>query len=133
MDTACEASANGMRCASILKSESPITLNWSEMASALLTLMVAFLVAFSRPYDWVARIGSLSIALLGGLANLYGTSAIVRRLPIFVAAPIWWPQMGEFLFPALFFTFCSIFPRQLFRSRWIWLANVPALYFLWPF
>jgi len=103
-----------------------------EIASAWLTLMVAFLVAFSRPYDWVARIGSLSIALLGGLANLYGTSAIVRRLPIFVAAPIWWPQMGEFLFPALFFTFCSIFPRQLFRSRWIWLANVPALYFLWP-
>ncbi len=103
-----------------------------ETASALLTLLVAFLVAFSRPYDWVARTGALSIALLGGLANLYGTSAIVRRLPIFVAAPIWWPQMGSFLFPALFFAFCSIFPRQLFRSRWIWLANVPSLYFLWP-
>ena len=103
-----------------------------DIASALLTLLVALLVAFSRPYDWVARIGALSIALLGGLDNFYGTSAIVRHLPVFVAAPIWWPQIGSFLFPALFFTFCSLFPRQLFRSRWIWLANVPSLLFLWP-
>lgn len=103
-----------------------------DTASALLTLLVALLVAFSRPYDWVARIGAFSISLLGGLGNLYGTSAIVRRLPIFVAAPIWWPQIGFFIFPALFFTFCAIFPRQQFRSRWIWLANVPSLYFLWP-
>ena len=99
---------------------------------ALLTLLVAFLVAFTRPYDWVARIGALSIALLGGSAYLYGTAAIIRRLPIFVGALIWWPEVGSFIFPALFFAFCSIFPRQLFRSRWTWLASVPALFFLWP-
>ncbi|HLO06924.1 MAG TPA: protein kinase [Terriglobales bacterium] len=101
-------------------------------AGALLTLLVAFLVAFTRPYDWVARIGALSIALLGGSAYLYGTAAIIRRLPIFVGALIWWPEVGSFIFPALFFAFCSIFPRQLFRARWIWLANLPALFFLWP-
>jgi eukaryotic-like serine/threonine-protein kinase len=101
-------------------------------AGALLTLVVAFLVAFTRPYDWVARIGALSIGLLGGSTYLYGTSAIVRRLPIFVGALIWWPEVGFFIFPALFFAFCSIFPRQLFRSRWIWMATVPALFFLLP-
>jgi tRNA A-37 threonylcarbamoyl transferase component Bud32 len=101
-------------------------------AGALLTLLVAFLVAFTRPYDWVARIGALSIALLGGSVYLYGAAAIVRRLPIFVGALIWWPEAGFFIFPALFFAFCSMFPRQLFRSRGIWLANVPALFFLWP-
>src|SRR5713101_2038020 len=101
-------------------------------ASALLTLLVAFLVAFTRPYDWIARIGALSIALLGGSTYLYGTSAIVRRLPIFAGALIWWPQVGFFIFPALFFAFCSMFPRKLFRTRWIWLANIPSLYFLWP-
>jgi tRNA A-37 threonylcarbamoyl transferase component Bud32 len=101
-------------------------------AGALLTLLVAFLVAFTRPYDWVARIGALSIALLGGSAYLYGAAAIVRRLPIFVGALIWWPEAGFFIFPALFFAFCSMFPRQLFRTRWTWLANVPALFFLWP-
>ena len=103
-----------------------------DTAGALLTLLVAFLVAFTRPYDWVARIGALSIALLGGSVYLYGTAAIVRRLPIFVGALIWWPEAGFFIFPALFFVFCSVFPRQLFRTRWILLANVPALFFLWP-
>jgi hypothetical protein len=40
-----------------------------DTASTLLTLFVAFLVAFTRPYDWVARIGALSIALLGGFES----------------------------------------------------------------
>lgn len=101
-------------------------------AGALLTLLVAFLVAFTRPYDWVARIGALSIALLGGSTYLYGAAAIVRRLPIIVGALIWWPQAGFFVFPALFFAFCSMFPRQLLRTRWLWLANLPSLFFLWP-
>ncbi len=103
-----------------------------DTTGALLTLLVAFLVAFTRPYDWIARIGALSIALLGGSAYLYGAAALVRRLPIFVGALIWWPEAGFFMFPALFFGFCSMFPRQLFRTRWLWLANVPALFFLWP-
>ena len=103
-----------------------------DTAGAFLTLLVAFLVAFTRPYDWVARIGALSIALLGGAVYLYGAAAIVRRLPIFVGALIWLPEAGLFIFPALFFVFCSNFPRKLFRSRWLWLANVPALFFLLP-
>ena len=103
-----------------------------DTAGALLTLLVAFLVAFTRPYDWVARSGSLSIALLGGSPYFYGASTIVRRLPIVVGALVWWPQVGFFIFPTLFFAFCSNFPRKLFRSRWIWLANVPALFFLLP-
>src|SRR5712692_7647551 len=102
-----------------------------DTVGALLTLLVAFLVAFARPYDWVARMGALSIALLGGSSYLYGTAAIIRHLPIFVGALIWWPEMASFLFPTLFFAFCSMFPRQLFHSRWIWLASVPALFFLW--
>jgi tRNA A-37 threonylcarbamoyl transferase component Bud32 len=103
-----------------------------DTAGALLTLSVAFLVAFTRPYDWVARIGALSIALLGGSAYFYGTVAIVRHLPIFVGALVWWPEVASFLFPTLFFAFCSMFPRRLFHSRWIWLASVPALFFLLP-
>lgn len=103
-----------------------------ETASALLTLFVAFLIAFTRAYDWVARLGALSIALLGESSSLYGISAIVRHMPILVGALIWWPTVGAFLFPGLFFAFCSIFPCKLFRSRWIWVATVPALFFLLP-
>jgi tRNA A-37 threonylcarbamoyl transferase component Bud32 len=103
-----------------------------DTASALLTLFVAFLIGFTRPYDWVARIGALTVALLGESSILYGTSAIVRRLPTLVGALVSWPTVGPFIFPGLFFVFCSIFPRQLFRSRWIWLAILPSVYFLWP-
>ncbi len=104
-----------------------------DTAGALLTLLVAFLVAFTRPYDWVARIGALSIALLGGISHVYGMAAIVRHLPVVVGPLIWWPEVASpFMFPTLFFAFCSMFPRQLFRPRWIWLASIPALFFLWP-
>ena len=106
-----------------------------DTAGALLTLFVAFLVAFTRPFDWVARIGALSIALLGlsGFTYVSGSAAIVRHVPIFVGLLIWWPVMGSgFIFPFLFFVFCSIFPRKLFPSRWIWVALVPALFFLLP-
>lgn len=67
-----------------------------EEASALLTLFVAFLIAFTRPYDWVARLGALSLALLSRTFSprLYGVSAICRRLPTLVGALIWWPTVG---------------------------------------
>jgi len=104
-----------------------------DTASALVTLFVALLIAFTRPYDWVARIGALSIALLGASFSLYGTSAIVRHLPILLGALIWWPTVGFFIFPGLFFAFCSIFPRPLLRSGWIWAATVPFFtLFLYP-
>lgn len=104
-----------------------------SLTSALLTLLVAFLIAFTRPYDWVARIGALSIALLGGAAPLYGVSAVCRRLPTLLGALIWWPTVASgFIFPALFFGFCSIFPRKLFHSRWIWVALAPSTFFLIP-
>jgi len=89
-----------------------------SLVTALLTLLAALLVAFTRPHDWVARIGALCIALLGSYTSPYGVSAICRRLPVLVGALIWWPAMGFFIFPALFFAFCTIFPRKLFRSRW---------------
>jgi len=102
------------------------------LVSALLTLLVALLVAFTRPHDWVARIGALSIALLGASTSPYGVSAICRRLPILVGALIWWPALGFFIFPALFFAFCSIFPRKLFRSRWPLVAALAPAVVLFP-
>lgn len=104
-----------------------------NLASALLTLLVAFLIAFTRPYDWIARIGALSIALLGefGSLSLYGVSAICRRLPMLVGVLIWWPAVGVFIFPVVFFGFCLIFPRKLFRSPWIWVAVAPSAILLY--
>jgi len=104
-----------------------------SLASTLLALLVAFLIAFTRPYDWVARIGALSIALLAWPGVPYGVSAICRRLPALVGALVWWPTVaGTFLFPALFFAFCCIFPRKLFRTRWIWVGLAPSILFFLP-
>lgn len=104
--------------------------------STLLGLLIAFLVAFVRPRDWVARIGALTIALssalLGASSGLSGVSAICRRLPTLAGAFIWWPAIGFFVFPALFFTFCSIFPRTLFRSRWAWVAALTPAFLMFP-
>jgi PDZ domain len=60
-----------------------------DAGSALLSLLVAFLIAFTRPYDWAARLGALSIALLGSYTYLYGVSAVCRRLPTLLGALIW--------------------------------------------
>jgi serine/threonine-protein kinase len=103
-----------------------------NIASALLSLFVAFLISFTRPHDWVARIGALSVALLGEFTPLYGVSAICRRLPLLVGALIWWPTMGGFIFPMVFLAFCSIFPRKLFRSRWPLVAALAPGVFLFP-
>lgn len=104
-----------------------------DVGSGLLSLVVAFLIAFARPYDWAARLGALSIAFLGLYSSLYGVAATCRRLPILVGALIWWPTVSFFMLPLLFFTFCSIFPRKLFRSRWALVAALAPGLLLFPY
>jgi len=41
--------------------------------------------------------------------------------------------VGSFLLPLLFFTFCSIFPRKLFRSRWALVAALAPGVLLLPY
>ncbi len=104
-----------------------------KVGSGLLTLVVAFLIAFSRPFDWAARLGALSIALLGLFSSLNGVSAACRHLPVIVGALIFWPAVGDFMLPLLFFSFCSIFPRRLFRSRWALVAAMAPGLLLFPY
>jgi len=102
------------------------------VGSGLLSLSVAFLIAFTRPYDWAARLGALSIAFLGLFSTFYGAAATCRRLPILVGALIGWPTVSFFMLPLLFFTFCSVFPRKLFRSRWALVAALAPGLVLFP-
>jgi eukaryotic-like serine/threonine-protein kinase len=104
-----------------------------DAGTGLLSLIVALLIAFTRPFDWAARLGALSIAFLGLFSSLNGASAACRRLPIPLGALIFWPAVGIFLLPLLFFTFCSIFPRRLFRSRWALVAALAPGLLLFPY
>lgn len=105
--------------------------------ASLILLAVAFLIAFSRPFDTAARSGSLALAMLSvGLffTNLpHGYAAIWRNLPHVLGIPLWIPHICVYLFGPILLTFFVLFPKPLFRSRWPWiLIWLPALLFL-PF
>lgn len=102
----------------------------------LVTLFLAFLIAFSRPYDPVARVGAwfLGTVPLLELRLPYGIAAYWRDLPTLLGLALWIPMTSTFIGAPLLFTFFSIFPRTLFRARWAWvLIWTPALLFLPPF
>jgi serine/threonine-protein kinase len=101
--------------------------------AALILLATAFLVGFSRPYDFLARWGALALAAISG--GLYlgelgpGSAAIWRNLPLPVGAPLWIPCICGLLFGPICLTFFVLFPRPLFKARWpwalIWLPPLP--------
>ncbi len=96
----------------------------------LLTLVIAFVVAFRRPNDLVARIGAwfLATAAIFMFPPVPGIATAWRHLPAPLGALAWIAQVSGGVFPAIFFTFFAIFPRPLFRRRWIWwLVWVPSL------
>ncbi len=101
--------------------------------AVLILLATAFLVGFSRPYDFLARWGALALAAISGglyLGNLGpGSAAIWRSLPLLVGAPLWAPRICGLLFGPICLTFFVLFPRPLLKARWpwalIWLPPLP--------
>jgi tRNA A-37 threonylcarbamoyl transferase component Bud32 len=96
----------------------------------LLTLVIAFVVAFRRPHDLVARIGAwfLATAAIFMFPTVPGIAPAWRHLPAPLGALVWIAFVSGSVFPAIFFTFFAIFPRPLFHRRWIWgLVWAPSL------
>jgi tRNA A-37 threonylcarbamoyl transferase component Bud32 len=101
-------------------------------ATDLFALALAFVVAFRRPHDLVARVGAwfLATTAIANFPPLYGFGSVWRQLPVPLGALLWVAEISELVFPAIFFTFFAIFPRPLFHRRWIWaLVWAPSL--LW--
>jgi eukaryotic-like serine/threonine-protein kinase len=96
----------------------------------LLTLVIAFVIAFRRPHDLVARIGAwfLATAAMFMFPPVPGIAAAWRHLPAPLGALLWSAFLSGSVFPAIFFTFFATFPRPLFHRRWIWwLVWAPSL------
>ena len=96
----------------------------------LLTLVIAFVIAFRRPHDLVARIGAwfLATAAIFFFPPVPGISATWRHLPAPLGALLWIAFVSGSVFSAIFFTFFATFPRPLFHRRWIWwLVWAPSL------
>ncbi|HXG68096.1 MAG TPA: SpoIIE family protein phosphatase, partial [Blastocatellia bacterium] len=89
----------------------------------LITLLLAFFIAFSRPRDTVALIGAWLLATVATTSFLlpYGMAATWRDLPAWLGGLLWIPWGNRLVLPPLLFTFFAVFPRQLFHSRRVWL------------
>ena len=97
--------------------------DWVRLPRALLGLGLAIVIALSRPYDLVARVGALILAevALFGIVFLHGVpgySAALADLPLPLAAIVKIPMLSPG--GALVFAFAAVFPRPLFRGAWAW-------------
>jgi tRNA A-37 threonylcarbamoyl transferase component Bud32 len=108
--------------------------DWSEaltvLGMQLLALLLALLIAFSRPDDRIARLGALFLATVsvGNPGPPYGLAATIRHFPLPVSVLLWVVGISASLESPLFFVLCAVFPRPLFRGRWAWLlASLPVL------
>lgn len=102
-----------------------------RMGCALLCALLAIVLAFSGPRDPVARLGALALALLSleMVSVNTGYFSECRRLPLPIGLFVWWPFVAGFLLPPVFFSFCAMFPRTLFRARWAWtLLLLPGVF-----
>ncbi len=103
---------------------------------AFLLLSTGLLIAFARPRNLVAGIGALSLAtlsssLLNWASFQPGYLAAWRSLPIGVGELLWIPNACSYLVGPILLTFFTLFPRPLFRRRWLWLVIwLPALCFV---
>jgi hypothetical protein len=89
----------------------------------LLTLTIALLVAFKRPYDGLARLGAWLLAS-GSVFSLtfpYRVAAVWRDLGP-AGWLLWAPFTSAFAIGAILFTFFAVFPRPLFRNPLTWAA-----------
>jgi tRNA A-37 threonylcarbamoyl transferase component Bud32 len=100
-----------------------VTLLVARAAQAI-TLILAFVVAYKRPYDRSARIGSwvLSTLAVYSIALPYQIAATWRAWPAVVGLALWIPFASSLAISALIFTFFAIFPHPILRSRLAWCA-----------
>src|SRR5262249_5368529 len=94
-------------------------LGWT--GAQLLTLILALVIAFSRPSDPVALLGAwlLATGAVVDVVSPRGRMAIWRELPIPLGILLWVPYVSyTVLGGPIAFSFSASFPRRLFRQRW---------------
>ena len=97
-------------------------LGWT--GAQLLTLILAFVIAFSRPSDPVALMGAwlLATGAVFDAVSPRGRIATWRELPIPLGILLWVPYLSyTMLGGSIAFSFFANFPRRLFRRSWPWL------------
>lgn len=90
----------------------------------IVTLILAVVVAFKRPFDLSARVGAWLLATLGvySIEWPYQIAAAWRALPMVAGLVLWVPFASTLVTAALVVTFFTVFPSQRVSSRWGWAA-----------
>lgn len=95
---------------------------WQFFSGGALTLILALVIAFRRPHDSIARVGAWLLASVAIMLVLgYGSASVWRHLPVALGLLLWPAFISRGLSLGIGLTFVSIFPRKLFRGRWIWI------------
>lgn len=90
----------------------------------LASLVLSFVVIYSRPDDRVARLGALVLASMACALQSppVGLAGTWRHLPVLVGALLWPAFLSTLAGGAIVFGLFAVFPRSVIRRRWIWIA-----------
>jgi len=89
------------------------------------SLVLAFVVVYSRPEDRVARLGALLLASMAcASAPLWptGLAGTWRHLPVIAGALLWPACLSTVSVGPIMFSLFAVFPRSIIRRSWIWIA-----------
>ncbi|HUL33574.1 MAG TPA: protein kinase [Candidatus Eisenbacteria bacterium] len=92
------------------------------LAYKLVTLAIGLFVVFSRPQDFVARLGGWVLVAMATVfeAFQWGLAAAIRELPVVIAAPVLLVYVSAVFRTPLLAAFFSLFPKRLFQNRLLW-------------
>ena len=90
----------------------------------VITLVLAFVVAFRRPFDRSARLGAWVLATVAvySIVLPYQIAATWRALPAVLGLALWFPFVSSLTVAAITLTFFAIFPRPIVRSFSTWVV-----------
>ena len=91
----------------------------------LVTLGFAFLIAFRKPLDPIARMGAWLLATVGVFCIVLPAriAVVVRELPAVVGALLWPAYLSSLAICAIVAMFVAMFSRQTPSSRRIWILS----------
>ncbi len=96
------------------------------LANKFITLVIGLFVVFSRPKDFVSKLGG---GVLVSMATVYeafqwGMASSVRALPVAVAIAVMLVHVSAAIRTPLLAAFFCLFPKKLFSNKWAWAAFV---------
>jgi tRNA A-37 threonylcarbamoyl transferase component Bud32 len=94
------------------------------LANKLITLLIGLFVVFSRPRDFVSRLGGWVLVAMATVfeAFQWGMASAFRSLPFLFQWPVMLVYVSAAFRTPLLFAFFSLFPKRLVRGRWIWIV-----------